>query len=168
MSQQPIPTEFQQLANRAMGVVQNDNAAKIFKYTYQKRENDDATAKKLPLPYPGLMPPMLVALNTDKFIALFAADNEAAKDVDAKVDHVYDNLAEAYSLFVYEPPAPPVVVKPTRPVDPLLGMPIGKGKRGLLPGDDYAIGEKREKDGDTWIKQADETPWGLAIYWQRQ
>ncbi len=74
------------------------------------------------------------------------------------------------ALYVRPVPAGPAVVG--RPADPLLGTVIGKGQRALMPGDDFPIGEKREKDGDTWIKTEGNNAVGgdnvHPQWWERQ
>lgn len=169
--QVPFPIEFKQLANRAMTVVQQDNQVKIKAYTSQQNQNADCASKGVPLPYPGLMPPMLVALDTDKFISIFAADSELAKDPEAKVDHIYDNLASAYSVLTYQPPTAAVVVKPTQPSNPL-GAPMDEdgNQFGSAPGDESANGTLYTTSDGRVYKKTSRVGWGgiRLKYWTLQ
>lgn len=150
---QPPPVEFQQLADQAMRVVQQNNAKKIFDYEEKVRQNADYTSKGLPVPagYEAI-PPVLTALDTDKYIALYVQDEQAVKDSgpDGKTDHAYDNLSDAYSLFTYQPPVAEKPAEIPQPKNPL-GIMLDEGVFARAIGDKHPVGFVFPFLGDKYV-----------------
>ena len=168
------PVEFQQLAQQALRVVQSNNAMKIFYYNEMVRQNLDYTSKGLPVPagYEAVIP-TLTYLDTDKYIALYVADNEANKDPNVDPAHLYDNLAEAYSFYRYVPPvvaAPKVIPQPRNPLGPMIDEELGLF--GRAPGDRHPVGKEFNFLGTIFIlKDFGRGPGGMGnrlIFWERQ